>query len=504
MFDRKTLTATKFDVYGNPVEVLVKTYEADGSSVFATTTTQSTFTPDLARWRLGQETSRITTQSRAGAPSLARELAYTYETQTGLLRQQVVEPNRTAFKVTSAFTLDPFGNRLSATVTGNGMTPRSSFSTYDSLGRFVIESRNALNQLTAKITQWDVFGNALSAQDINGTATLSAADYMGRPFISWVATGSMGKSTLRAGAGSYCPGADTAYYSVETGNGRAEQQRCFDRLGREVRAVSQGFDGTWVYVDRYYDESGRPERVSEPYFAGQTRYWNRTAYDALGRVDSVLSADGGDVTFDYDNLAGGCISGRPRLTRITNSLGQVQLEQKNALGETILVYDHACGKASYEFDASGNPVRVTGVDGSVTAAVFDALGRKTSLDDPDKGFWKYAYNPLGEMTRQLDEKNQAVDFAYDQLGRLSHRRELTAVSSLADTVYVTVNHEESIWNNSALTTVKGKGSIAQQVYRTGESGVIGHQRQFAYDSFRPAQHGDNPAGRHAVCGGDHL
>ncbi|MSQ98592.1 MAG: hypothetical protein EXR85_04760 [Xanthomonadales bacterium] len=483
VFDYKTLTTTKFDTYGNAIEIAARTYDADGTSVFASTTTQSTFTTDLARWRLGQETSRFTTQSRAGTANITRELALTYDAQTGLLRQEIVEPNRTAFKVTTAHTLDPFGNRLTTTVTGYGMSPRSRSVTFDPLGRFVVKPRNALSQQTAKTTQWDALGNALAMQDIDGTATVTAVDFMGRPFISWVATGAMSKTIRRSGAGSYCPAADTAYYSVETGNGRPAQQRCFDRLGREVRSASQGFDGRFVYIDRYYDESGRPERVSEPYFAAESRYWNQTAYDALGRVDSLLSADGDDMTYDYDSSAGGCIAGTPRLTRTTNSLGQVRLEQRNALGETTRVYDHLCGKTGYEFDAGGNLVRVTGVDGAATTAVFDLGGRKVSLDDPDKGFWQYGYNPLGEMTRQLDEKSQAIDLVYDQLGRVIHRRELTSVSSLGDNIYTTVNHEEYSWNNSVVQTVKGKGAILQQVYRSGEAGAVLHQRQFSYDSF---------------------
>jgi hypothetical protein len=67
-----------------------------------------------------------------------------------------------------------------------------------------------------------------------------------------------------------------------------------DSLRREIRTATQGFDGRLVNTDRYHDGAGRLERVSEPHFAGETRYWNLTAYDAMGRIDSLLAADGND------------------------------------------------------------------------------------------------------------------------------------------------------------------------------------------------------------------
>jgi YD repeat-containing protein len=145
-------------------------------------------------------------------------------------------------------------------------------------------------------------------------------------------------------------------HAITTGGGEPTQYRCFDRLGREVRTANQGFAGTLIDVDTRYDASGRIARVSEPYFAGGTTYWNDTAYDAIGRISAVQAADGNDLTYDYDSAASLCSTpAAARQTLTTNGLGHSQLEVRNALGETIQVIDNACGSVSSDYDATGNP-----------------------------------------------------------------------------------------------------------------------------------------------------
>jgi YD repeat-containing protein len=484
-FGRKVLTSNTYsNVYGNLDSVILRTYATDGSTAFATQTTANTYADNVAKWHLGRLVTSAVTHARSGKPSITRTSSFGYDSASGILNRETAEPGSTVFGVTTDYTLDDFGNRTSATVSGSDFTTRSSSSSYDTLGRFVVETRNAYNQLTQRIVSWDAFGNALQVDNIDAVRTTTAVDYMGRPFVSYTETGASSKTLHSTGAGSYCGTGDTAFYTLTTGGGQPSRYRCFDRLGREVRTATQGFNGSLIQVDRYYDESGRPERVSEPYFAGAAVYWNHTTYDALGRIDSVLAADGNDLTYDYDSAASLCSqAGAARQVRTTNGLEQQQLEVQNALGEPIAVIDNACGVVDYDYDAVGNLTLLTGVDNAQTAMTYDLAGRKTSLSDPDKGSWQYAYNALGELTRQRDSKSQALDFVYDLEGRVTTRYERTGVGSLTDNTHTTVNSETTSWINSTSASAMGKAQPASITYRVGTAGAIVQQQSFSYDAF---------------------
>ena len=198
-FDRKVLTSNTYNSYGELTGAVVKTYATDGSSEFATqTSTNSYFAPDTSKWHLGRLSQSVVTRARNGVTPITRTSSFGYDNATGILDQEVIEPNLSAFKVTTTYQLDSFGNRTSATVSGNGFTSRTVSSTYDALGRFVIATRNAYNQLTLKIIGWDAYGNALEVENIDGVLTTSAADHMGRPFISYTGTGAWRKTIQRS------------------------------------------------------------------------------------------------------------------------------------------------------------------------------------------------------------------------------------------------------------------------------------------------------------------
>ena len=305
----------------------------------------------------------------------------------------------------------------------------------------------------------------MEIENIDAVISTSAIDLMGRPFASYNQTGAWQITLNYSGAGSDCP-LGTVWHSISTHGGGAMMQQCFDVSGRTVRNISKGINGQLIYVDQYFDVSGRPSRVAEPYFKNGSRYWNQTAYDALGRVTGILSAGGDDISTDYDEqVTSSCTTSTPRVIVTTNALGQQTTEVKNVLGETISSFDDNCGQVSFSYDSMGHLTGVTGADGSVVSMSYDGAGRKTALSDPDKGNWQYAYNALGEMTRQLDAKQQAIDFDYDVMGRITHRGELTGVNGLSDSVFTTVNTETSTHK----TTSPGKSQVATVIYRSGDS-----------------------------------
>jgi len=500
-FERKLLTSNTYtDVYGNLNQAVVQTYGLDEPDAipFASQTTVNSYTNDTSKWHLGRLVSSQVTHARAGTPDdITRKSGFQYHSTSGILTQEVIEPDQSAYTVITDYVLDAFGNRIQTTVTGNGMTSRTALVEYDPLGRFVIKTENALEHVTLDVSDWDAYGNPLQSRNIDGVYTTHVFDHMGRVFMSFTGrltdesswTGAWSKTINASGAGDFCP-TGTAFRSTTTGGGTATQVQCFDPLGRSIRTAVEKLGGSYAYTDQYYDNSGRVERVSEPYYANESRYWNVTTYDEVGRVlIQTLTTNGGAVIVDSDNnrheqlytydedLGNNCgvATTNPGTVIITNGRGQERIEVKNPLGETEKVHDDLCGLITYGYDATGNLTLVTGADNETTTMSYDLGGRKIDMDDPDKGYWQYAYNALGEMTRQLDSKDQAIEFSYDVLGRVTDRREREG----AGAGYTTVNRETSSYHISS----PGKGQLASVTYRIGDSGTVEHQKTFIYDAF---------------------
>ena len=106
---------------------------------------------------------------------------------------------------------------------------------------------------------------------------------------------------------------------------RAPNRRVSDILNREV----EGFDGTPIYVETHYDVRGRREKISRPFYAGQTKYFTTYTYDLLGRALTENSFVTGLTTHSYSGF----------VTTLTNAKGQVTKETRNVMDWTLATTD---------------------------------------------------------------------------------------------------------------------------------------------------------------------
>ncbi len=125
--------------YGNTTQISVAV--SDGSSK----TTTNTYTNDATNWFLGRLT-QATVNSVVGSSNLTRTSSFQYDTGTGLLTQEVVEPNASWLRLETDYQYDAFGNKTRTTVSGGGIATRSNTATYNSAGEFMTQGCNALNQ----------------------------------------------------------------------------------------------------------------------------------------------------------------------------------------------------------------------------------------------------------------------------------------------------------------------------------------------------------------------
>lgn len=107
------------------------------------------------------------------APSTRAGTAPSHPTQT------VLQPGDSQWQVTTALGYDSFGNVNSQTVTGVGMTARTTGVNWGSTGQFPVSITNALSQTTQK--GWDyALRHAGERPDPNGIATSWQYDAFGR------------------------------------------------------------------------------------------------------------------------------------------------------------------------------------------------------------------------------------------------------------------------------------------------------------------------------------
>ena len=443
----------------------------------------------------------------AQAATITRTSAFEYDSATGILNKEIIEPADSSLCVVTTYTLDAYGNRTGATTrncngssseaaapaTGNKaiFSSRTVSTSYSSDGRFPLSNTNALGQAENK-TYDAALGVLTSLTGPNGLSTYWAYDALGRKVLEKRADGNgtrwkyeyCSTVTINGAAGTAtCPtiaGAVGAYVLTNTpvkapidisaktdgGANGAYSKVYYDALGRVIRTETQGADlsgtSTLISQDSEYNALGQVSRQSKPYYAGAASIqWASNTYDLLGRVTKTTAPDGSKTTTTFAGLT----------VTVTNDKGQQTKQTSNVAGQAVTITDANNKTLSKTWDANGNLRTTTDALGNVVTLGYDLKGRKTSMQDPDMGSWSYVYNALGELVQQTDAKAQVTTMAYDLLGRMTNKVEPTQTS----TWYYDKYQSDASWQTS--TCAKGIGKLCQVV--TGN----GYGRKHTYDSL---------------------
>jgi RHS repeat-associated protein len=176
-----------------------------------------------------------------------------------------------------------------------------------------------------------------------------------------------------------------------------------------------------------YDADGRIIRWED-----RNGQWYGYTYDAAGRcVRTDGSGDALAGTLDYDVTN--------RVTRETNSLGQVAVYHFNDLNQLIRQTDPLGNETRFEWDRYGSPTAETDPLGRTTRFVYDGRGdlievvrpdgRRSSatyddhrlpvtISDPDGGVWRRAYDDAGNIVAVIDPSGATTSYGYQE-GRLA-------------------------------------------------------------------------------------
>lgn len=425
-----TTTTTQIDTSGNATSVVVSS--SDG---YSKTTTNVYGEDDATKWFLGRLTQSTVVSAAPGKPSITRTSKFHYESDTGLLSYEDIEPDDPIAWVRTSYTYDQFGNKSfvevyatpvdvasDGTLTARARERRRTATGYTPDGRFPSYTDN--NLLHREGYDHDPkLGVVTHLWGVNGLDTDWVYDGFGRKQLEVRADGTQ-STTLYKWAPAGAP-AGSLYFVETESTGTAPALAFYDKFGRVRWGAAINGDGKIVWQQKVYDTAGRLVQSSNPYFNdGTTVHWSGTSsWDILDRPTAVFTPDDENgtqtTTYAYSGFT----------TTATDPKGRVSETVKNAQGWTVSTTrnKNAAGGATastvtYDYDALGNLVS-TNAAGAVTTLTYDLRGRKTSMVDPDMGTWHYRYNGFGELIWQKDAKNQIVTLDYDSLGRMTSRVE---------------------------------------------------------------------------------
>lgn len=344
------------------------------------------------------------------AATLTRTSSFTYDAN-GMLVTETIEPGNAALSLVTTYTYDAFGNKIKATVSGNGNTSRTTTTTYDAQGRFPVTGANALGHTESRVFD-PKFGVVTQVIGPNGLPSPFTFDTFGRPVTESGPDGVAITTTRGTCPATGCP-ALAAYYVTISKPGRPTATAYFDKFNRQLRTQNVGFNVTNVLKDTSYDNLGRVYQVSQPYYSGAAIVYTTYSYDLLNRVTAITDPQGNQSTVAYSGLT----------TTGTNAKGQTHISVKNSQGQQLSATDALNHTITYTYDPFGNLLTTTDPAGNVTTLTYDLRGRKTGMNDPDMGVWSYTYDVLGELVTQTDAKGQVTINTYDLLGRMTHRAE---------------------------------------------------------------------------------
>jgi RHS repeat-associated protein len=500
---RKNSASFVFDDYGNVTSSTTTQTDKDSATPQSptynqswTTTVTNTIAPDTANWCLGIPTQTTVTRAAGGVATITRTASFTPDYAKCRISQSIVEPSSATYKVTTDYLYDSFGNINSQTVTGIGMTARTTTATWGTTGQFPITVTNAMFPATDPSNQtitagYDYnLGVRTSITDANGFKTTWSTDAFGRVQSELRPDGTLTSYAYNkcADVSGGCQNGDPTNGNTSinklvvvatakdvNGNALRDDWTYLDQFERPIVSKSKTLGGGYSRVGSQYDGYGRLYRQTAPCDSvACSLYWTTNSYDAVGRPVQqsrwVSAADSSTqtTTASYQGLT----------TVITDPQFKTTTKAVDPNGWLRQSKDHDGYYQAFAYDAFGSLKTVTdSQSNALFSANYDygvaAFRRQTS--DVDLGTWNYTPNALGEVTNYTDANANAFTLSYDKLSR-----PLTRFVSGEGTTTWTWGSSAASYNIGQLQSLTSTGGTAEN-YSYDSKGRLS-QRQIVSDA----------------------
>jgi RHS repeat-associated protein len=364
-----------------------------------------------------------------GAPAITRHTTYLSPDYVNCRQtEQVIESGNTTYQVdTKYFYADSFGNMTSQTVTGVGMTARTSSVAYGTTGQFPVSSKNAMGDVFLVNVDANT-GLLLSAKDPNGIQTSWQYDPFQRKakeirpdttYTTWSYN-----SCAIAGCVNSNNRTTLVQTNFNTDNSNLNVKNTYlDQLDRALVTSKQMLNGAFDRNEVQYDNVGNILKQSAPCtFASCTLYWTVNSYDPMRRL--VLTQR--PVSATNASLQSTTVSFAGRETTIIDPLGKSTSTFTKVTGILGRTLDQNGYYVNFVHDAFGAVLSVTDSLGTTLKTNTYGYGVRafpqTSVD-MDLGAKSFTFDALGELTRYSDAKGQSFSTFYDPLSRPTQRIE---------------------------------------------------------------------------------
>lgn len=198
-----------------------------------------------------------------------------------------------------------------------------------------------------------------------------------------------------------------------------------DGLGRKIQERKEAEDSMYAVKDFIYNDIGKLEKESLPYFSSGTSrttattnnylYTNFT-YDPLERVKTIINALG-TTSNTYDQWK----------TTTTDPRSVAKDTYHDAYNRFVQVDEHNSASTyttTYEYNGLSKLTKITDAASNIRNFTYDGLGRRLTAEDLHAsgdgtfGSWSYTYDATGNVTQTVDPKSQTVDYTYDDINRV--------------------------------------------------------------------------------------
>lgn len=400
-----------YDSYGNVTTNVVKTGTLSGTSVSPIETTTTTTTYGIHNTPVAAKPDEVTiTNLRSGTP-ISNTTKF-YYTTNGLVSSQV-EFEGLPKSVTTSFAYNDVGNLTQTTKSSTGMNNRISNMTYDPRGIFIVSRQitgTGVSQ-TESFNKDYLFGNTLSHTSSDCLTTTFEYDAFGR----------LEKTTLPEGYSinnslDWDVQAETAFNSfTDYPDGSPDVKKWFDKLGREIKKETGGFNSKKLTQLTTYDAKGNVATSTNNYYPSETPIITTNTYDAYNRLTTVTNPLT-TVTTTYTPQNGGKMQ-----VETHDATGQTSTKIYDATGKTITAIDKG-GQLDYTYDSRGNQTQVKHGSNILITNTYDDYGRQLTVADKNAGTVSYEYDAYGQLKKQTDNNGNVYVMQYDDFGRITNRQ----------------------------------------------------------------------------------